>query len=313
VEDGVELLSGDVAQHRIVALVPLLAGDRREAQLFDEIGRRGAVRKWPIGLSSSLRTRTGTSSAGADGGRPPRRAPSGRAPAAPSPCPPARRVHALVGGDPPAHADGAVRHAAADQRIGGEARPQHDAVRRRVARRDAERERIGAERRCGEQRVAGDQRERDGAGGGLPRQVEQASAVDRAIENEAGHARAPVAAQAPRPPARAPTAPHDRSGRRARWMRTSATLGGVTAHHRIGWVPRGQPDPRIVRSQIADGRPADEAPASIRAAGGPEHRPGRRVPDGGGAAGDAHRGIYQCPPDGRRHTSTWNPYAAPSI
>ena len=54
--------------------------------------------------------------------------------------------HRLVVGDFPADVDRLRRHAAAVQRIGREPRPEHDAVRRRIAGRDTERERRRSER-----------------------------------------------------------------------------------------------------------------------------------------------------------------------
>ena len=58
---------------------------------------------------------------------------------------------AFVGGDLPLNRDPPVRHAAAGQWVGGEAGPQHHAAGGRLARGDAERERIadGLSRRTG--------------------------------------------------------------------------------------------------------------------------------------------------------------------
>ena len=63
--------------------------------------------------------------------------------------PPCDRLERRIARDLPAQFDGRGRHAAAFERIGREARPQHHPVRQRLAGRDAKREWIRPELRLG--------------------------------------------------------------------------------------------------------------------------------------------------------------------
>jgi hypothetical protein len=54
-------------------------------------------------------------------------------------------AHVAVGGDAPANRNHTAAEARRIDRLGREARPEHDAVRQGVAGRDAERERVAAE------------------------------------------------------------------------------------------------------------------------------------------------------------------------
>ena len=53
--------------------------------------------------------------------------------------------HLLVGGDAPLDGHRPIRHAAALERLQRQPRPQHDPIRRGIARRDSQRERVVAE------------------------------------------------------------------------------------------------------------------------------------------------------------------------
>jgi hypothetical protein len=147
VQDEVEVLAREVGVRRVEPLLVVLAADHPEAQ--------------------QLRGRTGR---GHRAGATDRRLLAGDAEAVPPPAvrlePGQLDVHAvrdvrrrrhrarphdlrerLVGRELPVDVDGCGGHAAVGvERRRGEARPQHHAVRGRVARRDAEREQVGRQR-----------------------------------------------------------------------------------------------------------------------------------------------------------------------
>ena len=88
-----------------------------------------------------------------------------------------------VARDLPADLDVRHRHAAAVERLRREPRPQHDAVRPRIAGRDAERERIAAEERLREHAARrGGRHERGRAQ--LPRDVQQLAARQSAAARD---------------------------------------------------------------------------------------------------------------------------------
>ena len=99
-------------------------------------------------------------------------------------------AHAGLVGDFPVDRDRSHRHAVADlERLGRQAGPDHEAVRRRIARGDAQLERIGPEDRLG-QGLAALQRDRQRGDGGGAENVEQAAAAEGvAVEN--GHGGTP--------------------------------------------------------------------------------------------------------------------------
>ena len=142
VQHQVEVVLEHVAIGRVVAAGPILARCKREAELVDHrvLGRGGA--KVPDGTLVVPRIElvkviaAGPEPLDLDINRVGERGKRGRRPAAHD------AAHTDVRCDTPANPHGVVSHAAGVSRLGGEARPQDDAVRRGIARGDAERERI---------------------------------------------------------------------------------------------------------------------------------------------------------------------------
>jgi hypothetical protein len=143
VHDEVEVLAGDLAVGGIEALLPLLARHEAEPQLVDAAARRRAraahrARRVAAGEAVEVLA-PGVQPVDLDVDRVRERRPGGR---------PAARDDAAHPGilrQIPAHLDRPWLHAAVGaQRLRREPRPQHDSVVRRIARRDAEHERVGA-------------------------------------------------------------------------------------------------------------------------------------------------------------------------
>ena len=82
------------------------------------------------------------------------------------------RLEPRIARDLPVDVDVGHRHPAALEWARRQARPQHDAVRQRIARRNANRERVTVENWFGE-RAAAHERRRHGAGPEVPRDLEE--------------------------------------------------------------------------------------------------------------------------------------------
>jgi hypothetical protein len=159
-----------------------------------------------------------------------------------------------VGRHLPLDGDVARRHAAAfHERLRNQPRPERDAVRRRIARRDAERKRIAGQRRCG------------------PRQVAAQLAVDRRAGERAGEREEPA------PVDHAPV----QLGEHPPWIghgsSCSSCFGGSTRRCDRG---RGRTPPRPAAWRPASGCPSARAPSG-------RCRPRGSAPGGPAASGRA--------------------------
>ena len=143
---SVEVLVGEMAERREVAHLEVLARHERESH---RSARRSPPAAFACGRSSwsRRRRRTGTSTGDPAQARTLRRGPNALSRRGVDRAALHDVPHPVVLGDSPADLDPLRRHAAAVQRIRREPRPQHDAVGRRIAGRDTERERGGLEAR----------------------------------------------------------------------------------------------------------------------------------------------------------------------
>jgi hypothetical protein len=143
VHDEVEVLACDLAVGGVEALLPLLARDEAEGQLVDAAARRrarAADRAHGRAADEAVEVLAArVEPVDLDVDRVRERRPRGRPAAVHQP------PHAGILGQLPAHLDGPRLHpAVGDERLRREPGPEHDAVGRRIARGDAERERVRA-------------------------------------------------------------------------------------------------------------------------------------------------------------------------
>jgi hypothetical protein len=178
VEHQVEVVPQHVAIGDVEAARPVLAGDEREARLANHlVGARrgaevadGALLAADVELIEVVASRAQAVHLDVDGVGKLRR---GNRDAARD-----HMSHAAVGCDAPAHRHERVAEALGGGGLGREPRPQDDPVLGRIARGDAERERVVAKSRRRKQIVPGQQRQRQAGADTAPGVVEKPPAIE---------------------------------------------------------------------------------------------------------------------------------------